>query len=82
MLFPYGAKSMPSLEQDLPEHAAKIREALSENSALKEAFADYQTACRKEEAFQGSQIERAEWARIRQELLEELMRLSGCSTRS
>ncbi len=82
MLFPYGAKSMPSLEEDLPDHAAEIRRALPDKGALQEAFADYETACRKEDALESSEVERAEWARIRQELLAELMRLSGRSTGS
>lgn len=76
MLFSYGAKSMPSLEEDLPDIAAEIRRSLPENAALQEAFADYQTACRRLRASESSASERAEWTRIKQELLTELERLN------
>lgn len=77
MLFSVGAKSMPSLEEDLPEIAAEIRRSLPDNTALREAFADYQTVCGKLGAARSSEPERAEWNRIRQELLTELARVSS-----
>lgn len=77
MLFSVGAKSMPSLEEDLPDIAADIRRSLADNAALREAFADYQTVCSQLGAAQSSESERAEWNRIRQELLTELERINS-----
>ncbi|WP_205520464.1 hypothetical protein [Tropicibacter sp. Alg240-R139] len=67
--------SMSRLEEDLPHIAVQIRRAVHQNEALREALADYETACRKEAVCDASDNERAEWSRIRREVATEMNRL-------
>ena len=68
-------KSMPDLETELPDIAGEIRKFAGEYGALREALADFETACQFEEALHTSEAERDEWARIRKETAQELRRL-------
>lgn len=76
MVLAGGAESMSNLEEDLPHLAVSIRAALPVNTTLSEAYADYEVACQNQNAPDISAAERAEWARIRREVADELARLS------
>lgn len=70
-----GAMSMSQLEEDLPHFITEIRQAVSQDKALQEALADYETACRMEADCEVSGSARKEWSRIRGEVVAEMSRL-------
>jgi hypothetical protein len=66
---------MNDLETELPDIAGDIRQFAKVHSGIKEALADFDTACEFEAADQTSASEKSEWARIRKETADELRRL-------
>lgn len=66
---------MSDLETELPDIAEDIRKLAKVHSALREALADFDTACQFEGALHVSEAEKNEWTRIRKETAQELRRL-------
>lgn len=66
---------MLSLQRDLPELAEQIEAAAVDDQMLGAALKDYHAACERLADETTSNEERAEWDRIRTELIGELTRL-------